>query len=182
MDRFLEEVVVKKGRALEEIFFYISFVIMIIAAILGMFEVSMFIQTITTGQMYWLSLIFGLFQLGIAVLLFLYRDRLRTEYEYTFTNGVLDFAQVFNNNKRKSLGSLKINNVEAFGKVSSQSFQRYISTPGVKQKRWFLNRGAELYYFYFVKDSNKNIIVLEPSEEMVSYIKQYLPFGAWQEN
>ena len=145
MDRFLEEVVVKKGRALEEIFFYISFVIMIIAAILGMFEVSMF-------------------------------------NEYTFTNGVLDFAQVFNNNKRKSLGSLKINNVEAFGKVSSQSFQRYISTPGIKQKRWFLNRGAELYYFYFVKDSNKNIIVLEPSEEMVSYIKQYLPFGAWQEN
>ena len=135
MDRFLEEVVVKKGRALEEIFFYISFVIMIIAAILGMFEVSMFIQTITTGQMYWLSLIFGLFQLGIAVLLFLYRDRLRTEYEYTFTNGVLDFAQVFNNNKRKSLGSLKINNVEAFGKVSSQSFQRYISTPGIKQKK-----------------------------------------------
>ena len=33
---------------------------------------------------------------GIAVLLFLRRDRIRTEYEYTFTNGQMDFAQVFN--------------------------------------------------------------------------------------
>ena len=39
----------------------------------------------------------------------------------------------------------------------------------------------QLYFFYFQKENNKRIIILEPSEEMVSYIKQYLPHGAYQE-
>ena len=117
---------------------------------------------------------------GSCVLLFLYRPRLRTEYEYTFTNGALDFAMVFNNQKRKNLGSLNVRTVDAFGPVNSQSFQRYISMSGVKQTCWFLNRGAELYYFYFQKENNKRLIILEPNEELVSYIKQYLPYGAYQ--
>lgn len=49
---------------------------------------------------------------GIAVLLFLRRDRIRTEYEYTFTNGQMDFAQVFNNKKRKNLGTMNLKNVK----------------------------------------------------------------------
>ena len=118
---------------------------------------------------------------GLAVVLFLFRDRLRTEYEYTFTNGDLDFAMVFNNSKRKSLGSLKVRNVDAFGPVTGNAFNRYVSMPGVRKDNWFLNRGSDLYFFYFQKESNKRLIVLEPSEEMVSYIKQYLPHGAYQE-
>ena len=47
----------------------------------------------------------------LAVLLFLRRDRLKTEYEYTFTNGQLDFAQVYNNKKRKNLGTMNLRNV-----------------------------------------------------------------------
>jgi hypothetical protein len=73
-------------------------------------------------------------------------------------------------------------NVDAFGKVSSGSFHRYVTMEGVKQNRWFLNREAELYYFYFSKDSNKRLIIFEPVPEMVDYIKAYLPYGAYQEN
>ena len=47
---------------------------------------------------------------------------------------------------------------------------------------WFLNRDAELYYFYFSKDSAKKMIILEPSEAMVENIKFYLPYGAYQVN
>ena len=110
-----------------------------------------------------------------------FHDKLLTEYEYTFTNGALDFAEVYNNKKRKSLGSLNVKNVEAFGKVTSSSFQRYLNMPGIKRMNWFLNRDAELYYFYFTKESDKKMIILEPSEEMVGYIRQYLPNGAYRE-
>ena len=65
--------------------------------------------------------------------------------------------------------------------MNGKSFQRYITMPDVKKNNWFLNRGSELYFFYFQKENNKRIIILEPSEEMVSYIKQYLPHGAYQE-
>ncbi|MFR4293122.1 MAG: hypothetical protein ACLT74_08540, partial [Christensenellales bacterium] len=99
-----------------------------------------------------------------------------------FTNGSMDFAQVFNNRKRKALGSLNVAKVDAFGKVASGSFHRHVSAPGVKQLRWFLNRDAELYYFAFSKDGKKSLIVFEPSKAMVDNIRHYLPFGAYQEN
>ena len=53
--------------------------------------------------------------------------------------------------------------------------------PGIKRMNWFLNRDADLYYFYFTKDTAKKMIILEPSEEMVEYIRQYLPRGVYQE-
>ena len=176
MDRFLEEIVIKKNKALNEFLYVLSAVVMVFCALVGMMNLNMLFYGFSIG-----GLIFTAAYLGIAVALFLFRDRLRTEFEYTFTNGDMDFAQVYNNRKRKSLGSLKVNRVEAFGKVSGASFQRYVTMPGIKKTNWFLNRGAELYYFYFQKDSNKRIIIIEPSEEMVKYIKVYLPRGAWQE-
>ena len=176
MDRFLEEVVVKKQRGVNELLFMLSMVLMIFLAIFGF----MMLQTLFMAFDF-LSLAITVISLGGAFLLFLYRDRLRAEYEYTFTNGALDFAMVFNNQKRKSLGSLAVNRVEAFGKVSGNAFQRYVSMKDIKRNNWFLNRGSELYYFYVQKESNKRLIVFEPSEEMVSYIKFYLPHGAMQE-
>ena len=127
------------------------------------------------------ALIETLVMIGIAVLLFLRRDRLKTEYEYTFTNGDLDFAQVFNNQKRKTLGTMRVKNVEAFGPVDSNNFRKIINMPGLKKRNWFLNRDAKLYYFYYQKETNKNIIILEPSEELVGMIRKYLPQGAYQE-
>ncbi len=176
MDRFLEEVVVKKQRGVNEVLFMLSMVLMVFLAIFGF----MMLQTLFMAFDF-LSLAITVVTLGGAFLLFLYRDRLRAEYEYTFTNGALDFAMVFNNQKRKSLGSLAVNRVEAFGKVSGNAFQRYVSMNGIKRNNWFLNRGSELYYFYIQKDSSKRLIVFEPSEELVNYIKFYLPHGAWQE-
>ena len=107
-----------------------------------------------------------------------YEEKRREHGEIRYA---LDFAEVYNNKKRKSLGSLNVRNVEAFGKVTSSSFQRYLNMPGIKRMNWFLNRDAELYYFYFTKESDKKMIILEPSEEMVDYIRKYLPNGAWRE-
>ena len=175
MDRFLEEVVVKKQRGVNEVLFMLSMVLMIFLAIFGF----MMLQTLFMAFDF-LSLAITVIALGGAFLLFLYRDRLRAEYEYTFTNGALDFAMVFNNQKRKSLGTMKVRNVEAFGPTNSQNFRRYLTMKDVKVSNWFLNRGSELYYFYFAKEDSKRMIVIEPSEEMVEMIKKYLPYGAYQ--
>ena len=176
MDHFLEEVVVKRKNTVNRIIYYFSWVIMIIAAVFA----SLTLGTLTMN-FNWMSVITIVVSAGIAVYIWFFHDKLLTEYEYTFTNGSLDFAEVYNNKKRKSLGSLNVRNVEAFGKVDSESFRRYISMPGIKKMNWFLNREAELYYFYFTKESDRKIIIFEPSEEMVSYIRQYLPNGAYRE-
>ena len=176
MDHFLEEVVIKRKNTLNRIIYYLSWVIMIFAALVA----SMTLATLSTAFS-WFSVIVIVLSAGIAVYTWFFHDKLLTEYEYTFTNGSLDFAEVYNNKKRKSLGSLNVRNVEAFGKVNSSSFQRYLNMQGVKRMNWFLNRDAELYYFYFTKESDRKMIILEPSEEMVEYIRKYLPNGAWRE-
>ena len=176
MDHFLEEVVVKRKNGLNRILYYLSWVIMIFSAIIA----SMTLGTLSTAFS-WFSVIVIVISADIAVYTWFFHDKLLTEYEYTFTNGSLDFAEVYNNKKRKSLGSLNVRNVEAFGKVTSSSFQRYLNMPGIKRMNWFLNREAELYYFYFTKDTDKKMIILEPSEEMVENIRKYLPNGAWRE-
>ena len=175
MDHFMEEIVVKKNRGLDEVLYIASAVIMVIMALLAVIQLQLLLASF---NLY--AVIMVLVCAGSAVLLFLRRDRLRTEFEYTFTNGEMDFAKVFNNQKRKNLGTMRVKNVEAFGPVSSSSFQRYITMPGIKRDHWFLNRGAELYYFYFVKDANKRVIILEPSADMVEMIKKYLQRGAYQ--
>lgn len=176
MDHFLEEVVTKRNNIVNRIIYYFSWVVMIISAIYA----SLTLGTLTMN-FNWMSVITIVVSAGIAVYIWFFHDKLLTEYEYTFTNGSLDFAEVYNNKKRKSLGSLNVRNVEAFGKVDSESFRRYISMPGIKKMNWFLNRDSELYYFYFTKESDRKIIIMEPSEEMVSYIRQYLPNGAYRE-
>ena len=178
MDHFMEEVVVKQKNTVNRIVYALSWAVLVFSVFLAMMSFSGImgqggfnIYALVT------TLVFG----GTAVAIFLFHDRLLTEYEYTFTNGALDFAEVYNNKKRKSLGSLNVRNVEAFGKVDSESFRRYLNMPGIKRMNWFLNREAELYYFYFTKDADKKMIILEPSEEMVEYIRKYLPNGAYRE-
>ena len=177
MDRFLEEVVKKHNRGLAEVMYYLSWVIMIVCAVLGFASLQLVVYSFSLG-----TIVPTVLFIGIAVYLWLTHDKMRTEYEYTFTNGSLDFAMVYNNKRRKNLGALNVSKVDAFGKVSSGSFHRHTSAPDVKHLRWFLNREAELYYFAFSKEGKKSVIVFEPSEEMVDMIKHYLPRGVYQEN
>ena len=180
-DHFLEEVVIKHKNGLNRALYMISWVMIVATGILALLSFSAVTSGITTGRFSWMDLVMLVVCGGICAYTFFFHDKILTEYEYTFTNGALDFAEVYNNKKRKSLGSLNVRNVDAFGKVDSDSFRRYISMPGIKRMNWFLNREAELYYFYYAKDQSKNIIILEPSEEMTDMIRKYLPRGAWQE-
>ena len=175
MDHFMEEVVVKRNRALEDVTYLLSNVMMVVAGLLAV----MLLQPLFSGFTV-VGLAAFLLAAGVAVLLFLFKDRLRTEYEYTFTNGDLDFAQVFNNQKRKTLGTMRVKNVEAFGPVNSNEFRKLINMPGLTQKKWFLNRDGNLYYFYYQKEGARTIIVLEPSPEMVGLIRKYLPANAYR--
>lgn len=175
MDHFLEEIVVKHKKGLPEMLFYLSGAVMVLFALIAFWVLSNLLSAFSLGALI-ITVVFG----GVAVLLYLYRDRLRTEYEYTFTNGDLDFAQVFNNQKRKNLGTMRVKNVEYFGPVDSERFRKLVNMPGITRKNWFLNREANLYYFYYQKENARTIIVLEPSAEMVDTVKKYLAHGVYQ--
>lgn len=175
MDHFMEEVVVKHKKGMQDVIYYLATITMVVAALFGFSMLSSLLYAFSIS-----GLVIVVIFLGAAVLLFLRKDRIRTEFEYTFTNGELDFAQVFNNQKRKSLGTMRVKNVEAFGPVNSEHFRKMINMPGLKRQNWFLNRDADLYYFYYQKENNKSMIVLEPSKELIEMIRKYLPHGAYR--
>ena len=185
MDQFLEEVVVKHKTGARTVLIAACNGLMVLFALFAFIFLNTTINAVFTVG-FSVDLLLPLFTFGIclagAIYLFLNKDKLNTEYEYTFTNGVLDFAQVFNNKRRKALGTMNLRNIEACGMVTSGSFQRYISMPGIQRTHWFLNREADLMYLYFNKEGNKRIIIIEPSEQMRKYIKGALSQGVWQEN
>ncbi len=185
MDNFREEVATKRNRTMENVMYMAANVIMVLSGLYGFFMIQVVLSVITRGEFSPAmipEIVFLLLMIGAAVLLFLYRDRIRTEYEYTFTNGTLDFAQVYNNRKRKALGTMNVRNVEAMGYVDSGSFRRYENIKGVKHLRWFVNRDAKLFYLYFAKDGKKSLLVMEPSDEMADLIKRYAGQGKFQTN
>ena len=188
MDNFLEEVATKRNRGMQSVMYALSNVLMVVFALMGVMGLNtvtyMFtgmIEGVTTLNAI-VAAVEVVIMIAMAVVLYFYRDRIRTEYEYTFTNGQMDFAQVFNNKKRKNLGTMNIRNVEAMGLVNSGSFNRYITMKDVKRSNWFVNRDAQLFYFYFSKDNKKRMIIIEVSDEMLTLIKRYAAQGTYQVN
>lgn len=177
MDNFREESVGRRNGFLFDILYVLSWVVIVV---FGLIAVMLLQVTLLQLNFNLPLIVVMLVTGGIAVLLFLRKDRLKTEYEYTFTNGELDLAMVFRSVSRKELGSMRIKNVEACGHVAHPSFQRYVNMPGVKKNNWFANRSGNLFYFYFVKENNKRLIIIEPTEEMVDLIRQYCAQGAYQ--
>lgn len=175
MDHFTEEVVVRRNTTVCDILYVLAWVCLIAFGLVALMSFQFLFAAFSMA-----TLFMFLASAGIAVLIFIFKDYLKMEYEYTFTNGALDFARVFRNASRKELGSMNVQNVAACGHVAHQSFQRYLSMQGVSKKNWFLNRDGNLFYFYYEKAGQKNIIVIEPSEELVEMIRPYLAVGAYQ--
>lgn len=193
MDQFREEAVVKHKKGLENLVYIMSILTMIFLGFFAFLTFQSLPQLFATEGIDAATIIVNVVTLlvsaGGCILIFIYKDRLKVEYDYTFTRDEkaaggpqMEFAQVFNQKKRKSLGAMNLRNVEACGMVASGSFQRYITMPGIKRTNWFLNRDADLLYFFFQKDGQKRIIIIEPSEEMVTLIKRSLSQGVWQIN
>lgn len=184
MDNFKEEVVVKRSQGLNTVIYYFSWIVLVVFGMIGVIELYAAIGTIGRGSFAWVDLVISLVMIGIAVLLWLKKDTLRVEYEYTFTNGILDVSEVLNNSKRKYLAEIPLSLVESCGSVNHPSFQRYLNDKSVKTHNWFLNRDADLIYLYFVKNNVRHLAVIEPSKEMQQMMryKNYLGFGVWQEN
>ena len=181
----MEQVVTKRNQTMQTVTYicaWIALILMGFMAFLQFTSITAVLSQYGLGLEFFVTLaqlvVFG----GLAVLMYLYKDRIKLEYEYTFTNNQLDFAQVYNNKKRKNLGTMNIKNLEACGLVSSGSFNRYINMQGIKRTNWFLNREADLMYFFYQKDGQKRIIIIEPNEEMIALIKRNLPQGVWQNN
>lgn len=175
IDNFKEDCVSRRSHLLSDMMYVLCWVMIVVSAIYA----SLLLQTVFY-QFSVAALIMFVISAGLVVLLFLQKDNLKVEFEYTFTNGTLDFAKVLRSSRRKELGSMNVANVAACGHVAHSSFQKFLAQRDVEKKNWFLNRDGNLFYFYYVKDNKKHMIIIEPSEEMVEMIRHFVPAGVYQ--
>lgn len=175
MDNFKEDIVYRRNRTLPNILYGLSWVLLVI---FGLYALLLFQVIFIAFDVVTLLMLLG--SAAIAVFLFFYKDNFKVEYEYTFTNGSLDFAKVLRGARRKELGSMNVANVAACGHVAHESFRRFLSMQDIEKKNWFLNRDGNLFYFYYEKESRKHMIIIEPSEEMVQMIRHYVQAGVYQ--
>ena len=182
MDKFKEEIVVRRHSGFANFTYYLAWTMLVLFGVIGIFMLQAALNTIGTGAFAWGSVIVAVVFIALAVLLWVKKDGLRIEYEYTFTNGVLDVSMVLNNSKRRYLSEINMKIVESIGSVQHPSFNRYLNDKTIKRHNWFLNRDANLTYIYFTKNGVRHLAVIEPSQEMLNMINSrgYLNFGVWQ--
>ncbi|MBN2878774.1 MAG: hypothetical protein JXN65_03995 [Clostridia bacterium] len=175
-DVFHEEIIVRKNKGLYN-FLYIIFSIMmwisLIFTLMGLQGIMQaFTGTVPFGNA--LVLFFGFGALsGIS---YLNKNSMRIDYEYSFTNGVLDIAQVKNNTKRKEILSIDTKEeLELIAPIMTDEFLRYQCMNDIKRINAWLNRDIKKHFAVIKKDGQRIMLVFEPSENMINTLKKYNP-------
>lgn len=185
MDDFLETYAVRRQQGLFTMLYFVCWAAIVALALMAAVSLAGVIGVTESGgiNVSWLNLLSTILFGGAAFLLWRASDHCRVEYDYTFTNGILDVSRVLNNRRRRYLTALEMKNVIRCGPAAGPAFMKTLNEPGIKKHNWFVNRDANLFFFYFQKNGVKHVIVLELVKDMVAMIrsKNYLPRGAWYE-
>ena len=184
MDDFLEIVAFRRKQGIYTALYYFCWLFIVLFGLMAAISLSgiVGVNPETGGAVFsWQNLVITLVFGASAFLLWRGSDSCRVEYDYTFTNGNLDVSRVLNNKRRKYLTALEMKDVIRCGPASGQAFLKTLNEKDVKRHNWFVNREANLYFFYFQKKGQKHVIILELTQEMVDMIrsKKYLPRGVW---
>lgn len=183
MDDFLEEVARRRHQGAYTLLYVLTWILIVVFGFYALMQLMNVIGADESGgvSFSWISLVLAVVFGGLTFLLWRRADYCRVEYDYSFTNGTLDISQVLNNKRRRYLTALDMKDVVRCGPAMGPGFQKTLNEKDLKKHNWFLNRDANLYYFYFVKKNVKHLAVVELTDEMVAVIrsKSYLQKGAW---
>ena len=169
-DNVKEEIIFKRKKALSLIGYVILLLTAIVAGLIGAIN----LMGIMTQNGFSLPALIGFVIFGGgAALMWFGKDYLRIEYEYSFTNGVVDVAQVINNRRRKELISFKTKEVEMVASIDDPKLRNFEQRPNIKKIKAVLNADSEIFYAVFRKNEIQYLLYFEPSREFLKLMRMY---------
>jgi hypothetical protein len=167
-DNVKEEIVVRHKNALNMIVYVFAIISAVVFAVFAMIELNIVMQYLDVPD-----IILFVVVAGVAVLMWFGKDSLRVEYEYSFTNGIVDIAKVVNNRRRKELISFKTREVELVASIDDPKLHNIRARPGIKKVNAVLNSDSAIYFASFRKNDMQYLVYFEPSKEFLQMMRIY---------
>lgn len=122
-----------------------------------------------------LGQVLGIVGVILLVGMFYLYPRLNVEYEYVFVDGQLDFDRIAGKAKRKTLLRIDFEQVEIMAPISSHALDAYTYVKCEEKNFASGDKESKPYVIVANADNKKYKILFEPSEKMLSMIKQKSP-------
>ncbi|MBQ3592749.1 MAG: hypothetical protein II982_00120 [Clostridia bacterium] len=168
MDVFNEQLVkIKNG---------IGVTLLKIAIILFAVAFTVLVPLFFIDQMYVMGF-YGYVVLTIWVCIFVFWKRFHREYEYIFTNGVLDIDKVYAKRSRKRIVSIDLENVEVIAPVNASCFTEDMKRLGNADQYDCTANDASAFtcYLIAVTKQGKVCIMFDPNKKMLKAMRQIKP-------
>lgn len=110
----------------------------------------------------------------IVVMIFLF-PMLNVEYEYIFVDGQFDFDRIFGKSKRKTALRVDMDQIEIIAPKGSHELDSYNNINAINLDFSSGNKSVKPYIIIAVLENKKYRIAFEPTEKMLSMIKQKSP-------
>jgi len=175
-DVFHEEIIVRKNKGLYNFLYVIFSIMMWISLIFTFIGLQGILQAFSGAVPLSNALVFFVGFGALSGISYFYKNSMRIDYEYSFTNGILDIAQVKNNAKRKEILSIDTKEeLELIAPIMTDEFLKYQNMNEIKRLNAWLNRDIKKHFALIRKDGRRIMLVFEPSESMMNTLKKYNP-------
>ena len=135
----------------------------------------MIVGIIIGALLLFLGQVFSMVGIVMIVALIYLFPRLNVEYEYIFVDGQLDFDRITGNAKRKTLLRIDLDQVEIIAPAGSHALDSYTYMKLVEKDFSSGNKDSKPYVIVANVEEKKLKILFEPSDKMLSVIKQKSP-------
>lgn len=174
MDVFVEQLVRKKRTPLD-------FVKVFLCLIAATFIIT-FMFFIAVGATILNTIVFFA-AAGLVYILFRVGTSINIEYEYIFTNGVLDADKIINRRSRKPLASFNAREIEVMATVKNSSFKTYMNNNSIKKIYACSSVSADNTYFVVYKNGEDlQMLFFNPNDTIKGWISRLSPQKVYLDN
>jgi hypothetical protein len=115
--------------------------------------------------------------IGVVIIVgvFFLFPRLNVEYEYVFVDGQIDFDKITGKTKRKTLLRIDIDQIEIMAPIGSHALDNFNNIRTEVRNYSSLSKESKTFVIIANADNRKLRIIFEPSEKMLTMIKQKSP-------